>query len=391
MTELLPWLLGIVAVAVAAGVLWYTFRRPAEVVPHEELYQRALELWLEGELEEATNLLKQAVQAHSDSVEPFLQLGNLLRLQGDAARAAVLHRGLTVRAGLSQGQKVSIGLALAEDLLDLGEFADAGAVLDTLVRQATGRTRYWKARFRQFHGLGNRPDAARSLKRARKHVRAKDRPWFEEAYAGYQLDRALEHLRMGELGDARPRLRDVEKIELARTRATLVKAMLAAADGDPTEALTLAADGLLDSPEELAVFLPMLQDVLLKSGQYARTIPILERACQAENAPPSLWIDLAMIYEKVGDREKALRLLESKAGRGNFTPNVAAPFLRLLAGDAPASDFQEVWNLLNMPAPARGWACGRCGRLENGIRWFCPGCLSFNSFNPSQAVPEVSQ
>ena len=139
----------------------------------------------------------------------------------------------------------------------------------------------------------------------------------------------------------------------------------------------------------LAVFLPVLQDVLLRSGQYARTIPILERACQSENAPPSLWIDLALLYEKLGEREKALRFLESKAGRGNFTPNAAAPLLRLLAIDAPASDLTEVWNMLNMPAPARGWACGKCGRLENGIRWFCPGCLRFNTFHPSQAVPEV--
>lgn len=390
MSELLPWILGVFVVLAAAGTIWVTFRRTSEAVPHEELYQQALELWVEGEVQEATALLKQAVQGNPDSVEPFLQLGNLLRIQGDPARAAVLHRGLTVRPGLRRGQKVTIGLALAEDLLDLKQWEDAKAVLDTLVRDATERARYWRCLFRQFHGQGDRPDAARALKRARKHVREKDRPWFDQAYACYQLDRALEHVRLGELSEARPRLRDVEKMEIARVRATLVRAMLAAADRDPAEALTLAADGLLDSPEELAVFLPVLQDVLLRSGQYARTIPILERACQSENAPPSLWIDLSLLYEKLGDREKALRLLESKTGRGNFTPNAAAPLLRLLAKDAPPSDFLEVWNLLNMPAPVRGWACNDCGRLENGIRWFCPSCLGFNTFRPSRPVAEVT-
>ena len=391
MTDFLPWIIGIFAVLAAAGTIWFTFRRPSETLAHEEMYQNALELWVEGEIDEATSLLKQAVQANPDTIEPFLQLGNLLRVQGDPARAAVLHRGLTVRPDLSRGQKVSIGLALAEDLLALHEWQDAGAVLDTLVRHASKRARYWKARFHQFHGLANRPEAARSLKYALKHIPEKDKTWFEQAYASYQLDRALEHVRMGELSEVGPRLRDVQKMEIAQTRATLVQAMLAAASQDATAALTLAADGLLDSPEELAVFLPVLQDVLLQSGQYSRTIPILERACQSENAPPSLWIDLALLYEKLGEREKALRLLESKTGRGNFTPNAAAPFLRLLASDAPASDFAEVWGMLNMPAPARGWACASCGRLENGIRWFCPGCLDFDSFRPSQAVSEVSQ
>jgi predicted Zn-dependent protease len=240
--------------------------------------------------------------------------------------------------------------------------------------------RYWLSRFKQFHGLDNQPEAARTLKRAAKHVPGKDREWFLSAYVSYQLDRALQHVRLGELSAARPRLRDVERMEQAHPRATLVRAMLAARDQDPAEALTLTADGLLDSPRELAVFLPILQEALLHSGQYARTVPILERACQEENSPPSLWVDLALIYEKLGDREKALLFLESKIGQAKFTPNDAAPFLRLLAGDAPASDFLEVWQMLDLPSPARGWTCQRCGRLENGIRWFCPGCHGFDSF-----------
>ena len=390
MTDFIPWLIGIFAVAVAAGTIWLTFRRQTETGATEDLYQQALELWVEGELEEATAQLTRVVKGNPSTIAPFLQLGILLRIQGDPARAAVLHRGLTVRPGLTQSQKVTIGMALSEDLLALEDWAGAGAVLDTLVRYANTRTRYWKARFQQFHGQGNFPDAARSLKAARKQVRDNHVAWFDQAYASYQLDRALQHVRLGELAEARPRLRDVEKLDIAQTRATLVRAMLAAADHNPTEALTLTAEGLLDSPEELAIFLPVLQEVLLRSGQCSRTIPILERACQSESAPPSLWINLALLYEKLGDREKALNFLESKAGRGNFTPNAAAPLLRLLSRDAPPSDFRDVWNMLNMPAPARGWACAHCGRLENGIRWFCPSCRSFNSFNPSQAVPEVS-
>ena len=389
MADFLPWIIGIFVVLAASWIIWFIFRRQTEPVSHEDLYRRALELWIDGELEEATALLKQVVQDNPGTIEPFLQLGVLLRLQGDPSRAAVLHRGLTVRPGLARGQKVAIGLALAEDLLALQEWNDAGAVLDTLHKHAAGRSRFWRARFRQFHAQGNRPEAARSLKRARKRVPEKDRPWFDEAYASYQLDRALEHVRLGEFGEVRPRLRDVEKMPIAASRVTLVKAMLAAAGENAPEAVALAASGLLDSPEELAVFLPVLQDVLLKSGQYARTIPILERACQAENAPPSLWIDLALLYEKLGEREKALRLLESKAGRGDFTPNTAAPFLRLLAGEVGPSDFMEIWNLLDMPAPVRGWSCSQCGRLENGIRWFCPSCGGFNTFRSGQPADEV--
>ena len=82
----------------------------------------------------------------------------------------------------------------------------------------------------------------------------------------------------------------------------------------------MATEELLDNPEELAIFLPVLQEVLLPTGQYARTIPILERACQAENAPPSLWIDLAMLYEKLEQRDEG----PESAGE----PRPAAPISR---------------------------------------------------------------
>jgi len=160
-TDLVVWILGIFAVAAAGGTIWYLFREQPQSSNTNELYQHALEKWLDGELAEATTLLTQVVQTNPTAMEPFLQLGNLLRLQGDPARAAVLHRGLTVRQNLSKGEKVLIGLALAEDLIDLEEWGDAGAVLDSLVRHASQQTRYWRARFRQFHGQDKRPDAAR--------------------------------------------------------------------------------------------------------------------------------------------------------------------------------------------------------------------------------------
>ena len=390
MTEYLPWFFACVVVLAATVGVWWSLRRPQPAVGGDEAYQQALEAWVQGEADEAIRLLRMVVQDNPEHIEPFLHLGTLMREQGDASRAAVLHRSLTVRPGLNQARKIAIGLALAEDLLALEKWADAGAVLDTIMRPAQNRARYWRARFRQFHGAGNLPDAARALKKAPRFVAEKDKGWFQNAYVSYQLDRALEHVRLGELSAARPRLRDVERMPQAHPRATLVRAMLAARDEDPTEALTLTAEGLLDSPEELAVFLPTLQEVLLHSGQYARTVPILERACQAENAPPSLWVNLALLYEKLGQRDKALRFLESKTGRGNFTPNQAAPFLRLLAQDAPPGDFLDVWHLLDMPAPARGWTCRRCGRLENGIRWFCPACGAFDSFQQNFTRQEGS-
>ncbi|MBE0565635.1 MAG: tetratricopeptide repeat protein [Krumholzibacteria bacterium] len=366
-------------IAVVGILVWRTFRAPVRRAV-EDGYQQALELWISGERDEAVRVLTSVVKANPEAVDPFLTLGNLLRRRGDASRAAVLHRGLTLRADLPRGKKITVGLALAEDLVALQRWDDAREVLDSVMKDASDRAAYWKVRFAQWQGQGNLPEAARTLKAAPRFVAERDRPWFVKAYVAFQLDRARAHAARGEAADARARLKDVEKIPEAAIRAALVRAVLAAVTDDAHEAVTVASEELLDSPEELAIFLPLLQDVLLRTGQYARTIPILERACQSETAPPRLWISLALLYEKLDQRPKALRLLEAKAGRPNFTPDAAEPYLRVLMREAKGTDAARVWSLLARPARPGSWTCAVCGRREEQVRWFCDDCRAFDSF-----------
>ena len=381
MTSVLPILVGVVVLVAAGAVVMYTFRGSRSTPPRND-YLHALEHWIEGDLDEAANLLHRVVHDDPDAFEPFLHLGNLLRLQGDPGKAAVLHRGLTVRPDLSRAQKIAVGESLAADLNALGQFAAAGEVLDHLGKDAFARTGYWKARFAAWNGLGKLPEAARTLRDAPRHVREADRDWFRQAYAGFQLDRALAHALVGEGGEANARIKDVKNIDGTEPRAALVRAILAVVQNDAPRAVELASEGLLNHPEELGIFLPLLQEILLGTGQFSRTVPILERSCQAENAPPSLWVDLALLYEKVGDRDKAMRFLETKAGRPSFTPDAAAPYLRQLVADAPDTDFARLWRMLAMPVAPRGWTCQDCGRKDERVRWFCPACRGFHTYLP---------
>ncbi|MBU8869810.1 MAG: hypothetical protein KOO60_02935 [Gemmatimonadales bacterium] len=389
MISLIPWVLGL-AVLVASGLgLWAIFRVRSSS-SGDDSYLEALEFWIDSDLVAAEKLLRKAVQEDPDSIDPFLQLGNLLRAQGDPERAAILHRGLTVRGDLPRSKRILVGLALAEDLLALDRFDDAKQTLDTISSQALGHRRYWKSRFHQHYGMGNLPEAARSLKHSLKQVPVPDRPWFTAAYISFQLDRAMESALAGDHAAVGPRLKDVTRFPEARPRINLVRALMAATSGDATGALALGAEGLLDSPRELAVFLPVLQNVLLESGQYARSIPLLENACQAENAPASLWVDLALLYEKLDQRDSTLRLLESKSGRSDFTPNVAAPILRHLFSEGPDTDARKVWDMLSIPPREHLWICSSCEVLSDRIRWFCPQCLDFDSYVPHATPGEVS-
>lgn len=387
MTSLLPWVFGIVVLGAAGAGLWIVFFK-RDPRAKGDRYQEALEAWIDGDLITAEKLLRLAVEGDPESVEPFLQLGNLLRINGDAERAAVVHRGLTVRSDLPRNKKILVGLSLAEDLLALKRWQEAAQTLDSISADAVSQPRYWRARFAQWVGLGNHPDAARALKHSLKRLPPAERPWFVSAYCSFQLDRALEFALAGNESETSPRLKDVDRFPEAEARGHLVRALLAAVAGDPEKALDLGARHLMDNPRELAVFLPVLQDVLLNSGQYMRSIPLLERACQEEQAPASLWIDLALLYEKLGQRDQTLQLLQSKSGRSDFTPNVAAPLLRILVGEAKNTDISRVWKCLDLPPRHPGWKCSGCQTASPRIRWYCPVCGAFDSYQPNSRSGE---
>ena len=194
-------------------------------------------------------------------------------------------------------------------------------MLDTLQRHAAGQQALLAGAVRAAPGRRtNCPTPPACSSRLAKQVPEHDAAWFREAYASFQLDRAVGHALAGEAGEARARLRDVENMPESGSRAALVRAILAARADDAAGALTEATDNLLDHPEELDIFLPLLQDALLRGGQFTRTIPLLETACLSENAPASFAINLAILYEKLDQRDKAMRVLTIKAGQADLTP-----------------------------------------------------------------------
>jgi lipopolysaccharide biosynthesis regulator YciM len=379
--ELSPWLFLLLVAVVAGLALVIVFRKRGRPEVGDG-YTRGLELWLAGDRKGARAAFRAAIKRDPEAVDPYIQLGNLLRLTGDAKRAAVLHRSLTVRTDVPGSKRLSISLALAEDLVALQQWPEARRVLDALEPHVAAEPRYWRARFAQYLGAGDGEAAARALQRAGQLCSLDDAREFLRQHAIFQLDRALQACRRGQVPEARRLLKQVPREGPLRARRIYVEALTAARERDHERAVDIVAAGLLTAPDALAPYLPALQEILLESGQFDRTVPILESACQAEDAPPALWIALALLYEKLDEREKALHLLESKAGDVRLTPNAAAPFLKLLVAEAGDTSFARAWRILHLPAVERRWRCRECGTPQDKVRWFCPVCRSFDSHIP---------
>lgn len=367
------------------GILWLVLRQRPDAAVTEDEYTRGLELWLAGDRPAAVEAMRRAVAGSPESVDPYLQLGVFLRQSGDARRAAALHRGLAARPGLDRAKRTSIALALAEDLNDLGRWEESRALLDDLQKHKPAMPRFWNARFRQWLGQDDHDAAARTLREAVRRVEGEHQDVFQRQHQLFQLDRALDAIRRNVPREALRFLKDVPDDGPYAARIAHVRALIRLTDGEHEKAAEIATSGLLLSPEESDLLLPVLQKSLLESGRYERTIPILESACQSDKAPASLWITLALLHEKVGDREMAVRLLESKSGDERLTLAAVAPFLRILIQDLPDSDFTRIWDALHDRTGPMHWHCHDCGATFDEVRWFCPACNAFDGVEPGPA------
>ena len=95
-------LAGILILAVA--VLYVVSRRRRRGLLREDGYTRGLELWLAGDLNGAVVAMREAISADPSSVDPYLQLGNLLRLTGGSPQPA----GRISGGSTARGRPISV-------------------------------------------------------------------------------------------------------------------------------------------------------------------------------------------------------------------------------------------------------------------------------------------
>ena len=160
---------------------------------------------------------------------------------------------------------------------------------------------------------------------------------------------------------------------------SLLKASTSLAAGDIEDAATTSTEAILKYPALANHLLPILQKALYAGGNFDRVIPILEAAVQEPGAPVSLVISLAQLYEKIGDREQAVDLIENRSGDPDLTPDAAAAYLRIIVKDLPASDFSRVWSCLHLKTPKQRSDCEVCGKHSERISWYCAHCGSFST------------
>ena len=116
----------LILILISLGVLgFFIFRKPKKKQPTQSIYTKALNSIIQGETKVALKHLKDVVKQDTNHIDAYLQIGNILREEGNIEAAIKIHRSLTVRPNLGRSIYRQIHKSLAMDYYKNGNLSRA--------------------------------------------------------------------------------------------------------------------------------------------------------------------------------------------------------------------------------------------------------------------------
>lgn len=306
MLEYLSVILILVLVAAMVYLLWERFSRTVRQPQTNTLYTEALRDLLDGREETAFTKLRQVVTEDSENLDAYLRLGRILREHGQPQRAIQVHKDLTLRRGLSREDKLAILREIAQDAQAVKDSKMAEEALNEMMSIDSGN--HW-AHSQMLELLEKAQrwdeayDAAASLLRLEANKSKKP-------LAKFKLQAAEQLFKKREYHKAR-----VLYKEALGLNPTLERAYLAIGDSYYEEkrfedAVTFWTKLISAVPDKGHLVIDRLKKTFFDMGRFGDIQGICEIIL--EHSPKNLEARLALsqFYEKKGDLESAVELLE---------------------------------------------------------------------------------
>ncbi len=360
-------------------------------------YFKGLNYLLNEQQDEAIDAFIQAVQHDPDTTELHFALGNLFRSRGDHDRAVRVHQHLLDRADLSQADRDRAQHALSLDFVKAGLLDRAEASLRKLLASPYAS----EAQVMLLALYERTSDWAQAIGMA-EQLESTNRGSFKSRMAHYRCEMAREHLQRGHTDEAQALLELALQLHPESARARLELAHLLEQQGHAERACAE-----LQALAQLAPSaLPLAAAAMARlAGPSGRTADVTRALTQAQAHRPSLDFVDALVQlmptESPTDtaHQSALYLAHL---RQEPSLAVAARWLALNSGGSPTPHTTEhagtsashaaagslalpaeVTKALNLATvPLQRYRCAACGFEASTYFWQCPGCQTWDSYNP---------
>lgn len=341
-------------------------------------YFQAMNLMVLGKNTEAIDKLKQTVQTDTNNIEAYIHLGNLIRTEGDAQRAAKIHENLLVRSDLTSLHKEHILQHLIQDYCASKNIDRAAQTAEELIKLNKKNLDTQQLLLSFYEEKGDWDKAYFFRQSLNKWSKKQDRPIL----ALYKVKIGEQLLKSGSHKEARNRFR-----EAVKTDSTCIPAYLYWGDSFRTEnknkeALTIWQEFIEKNPGYAYLAFDRLKDVLFDLGKFSEIESIYKHVIKKK--PKSVHAHLAMIdfLRKQRRLNEAAQLCNTVLSDHPDLNNCRFILVQIYQEQGKTSEsLDEALKILHQREDLQNqFQCSHCQYQSKTPLWHCPNCNQWNTF-----------
>jgi lipopolysaccharide assembly protein B len=357
-------------------ILYYVVSRSKPQTDHDHLID-GLEAMLESDWKKAAHHLRLAVELDSDNIRAYEQLGCVYRELGEYKRAFRIHRDLTVRSGLPANRKARIFMELARSLRQLGKIEEA---LEASEKAASADRKNIEAQVVRLELLECKSDWDGALAQL-KRIETSSQRDQNHRRSLILVEQAKELITAGNGRQGRIQIKEALKKNSACAPAYLLMGDSYLKEDRNEEAIKYWEQLPFEAPGHGYLVFERLEKLYFECNCFSEMEKFYRRVIDQGLNTPEAYLALAGFYERKGELDRAMSLIEQGMEKTNNDLNLARFKVKLLArtGDhGKLSAFaQELAN--STIEKSSGFTCTHCGTEYSEYEFRCKKCCNWES------------
>jgi len=365
----------ILLLMVAAGgtLYFYYFRTQEKTAKQDQSYLLALKHMAENDNRHAIEKFKESVRENSDNIDAYLKLGDILRKEGLAKNAVRVHRDLSLRAGLSEEDKLKIWFSLGLDYWQLNDSEMSENYFKKLINHNDYKLQTIPYLIKVYEQTGRYKEVVQIIKNNRLDKNEK----YKTKLILFQVLEANDLAESGDWKGARVLYKEALKKKPDCVMASLFIGDSYVKEERFDDALQVWTDFCVKYPQLSYVLFPRLEKTYFDQGSFNKIQELYETILKAAPENVYTYTALAEILRKKGDYDTALSLI-SDGQRQEIDQNILNyEMIRILFEKAKykeaASKAMEFLESLNDKRHFQ-YSCKQCEFQSKEPFIKCPDC-----------------
>lgn len=307
------WFLPIILLLIAAGGFTFYFYRPKKQKRTESIYTHALNAMVRGDTRTALKHLRDVVKQDTNHIDAYLQMGDILREEGNAQAAVKIHQSLTVRPNLNNDISRDIHQSLALDFKQIGHLNKAKREAELVLK--LDRKNLWANEFLLdiYENQRNWDQATQITKSIQKLKQSQD----PNQIARFLVYQGMDKLEKGQQKEAEAQFNKAVKTAPEFGLPYLRLGNLFAENRDLLKAIENWEKFALLNPDEGRQVYSKIESALFDLGRFSEVEKFYERILDEDPANLNALAKLANVLEEKGEHSNALTLVEDALNKND--------------------------------------------------------------------------